>query len=116
MGRFNELSQNPSNRVLHNRVRLSEASNGSHNIYSITPASGGCGAVRPGISKRSRSQTIALNVVGKPNKMRIYKNRIKSITKENGQTLLRLINGKDEYLLRDSVKEVEAKVEWANGY
>ena len=59
---------------------------------------------------RARSKTIALNVVGKPNKVRVSKHSIKSVTKDNGSTLLFLIGRNEPLMLRDSAEEVENKV------
>jgi hypothetical protein len=61
---------------------------------------------------RARSKTIALNVVGKPNKVRVSKHSIKSVTKDNGSTLLFLIGRNEPLMLRDSAEEVENKVRW----
>ena len=61
---------------------------------------------------RVRSKTIALNVVGKPNKVRVSKHSIKSVTKDNGSTLLFLIGRNEPLMLRDSAEEVENKVRW----
>ena len=69
-----------------------------------------------GFAGKARSQTIALNVVGKPNKVRVHKKDIKSLLKENGATLLFLIGKETPLMLRDSTQEVEEKVRWANGY
>ena len=61
---------------------------------------------------RARSKTIALNVVGKPNKVRVSKHSIKSVTKDNGSTLLFLIGRNEPLMLRDSAEEVENEVRW----
>ena len=76
-------------------------------------AVGSTGVVNTG---KARSKTIALNVVGKPNKVRVSKHSIKSITKDNGCTLLFLIGRNEPLMIRDSAQEVENKVRWANGY
>jgi len=78
----------------------------SHNIYLDKPAKHSCILERsenPGIPG---SKSIALNVMGKPQKVLFKRNLISAVTSENGLTLLELINQKQPILLRDSVEEV----------
>ena len=75
----------------------------SHNIYYIQQA-----YIPDRFNKagKSRSKSIALNVMGKPQKVLFKRNLISAVTSENGLTLLELINQKQPILLRDSVEEV----------
>jgi len=78
----------------------------SHNIYKVKQAKHSRILVRsenPGIPG---SKSIALNVMGKPQKVRFKRNLISAVTSEYGSTLLELINQKEPILLRDSVEEV----------
>ena len=78
----------------------------SHNIYKVKQANHSRILVRsenPGIPG---SKSIALNVMGKPQKVRFKRNLISAVTSEHGATLLELINQKEPILLRDSVEEV----------
>ena len=75
----------------------------SHNIYSIQQA------YIPGRADKTEklgSKSIALNVMGKPQKVRFKRNLISAVTSEHGATLLQLINQKEPIILRDSVEEV----------
>ena len=57
-------------------------------------------------SKKTRSKIIALNVMGKPQKVLFKRNLISAVTNDYGHTLLQLINQKQPIHLRDSVDEV----------
>ena len=75
----------------------------SHNIYSIQQA------YIPGRADKTEklgSKSIALNVMGKPQKVLFKRNLISAVTSEYGATLLELINQKEPIVLRDSVEEV----------
>ena len=75
----------------------------SHNIYSIQQA------YIPGRADKTEklgSKSIALNVMGKPQKVRFKRNLISAVTSEHGASLLELINQKEPIILRDSVEEV----------
>ena len=116
MGKFNEISRGHIPKALQG-TRSLMGNNKVRIIYNLSNspkgAEGAVGAVVPG---KARSKTIALNVVGKPNKVRVYKNRIKAVLTDNGASLLFLINKKNPIILRDSAQEVENKIRWANGY
>ena len=78
----------------------------SHNIYFDKPTKHSCILERsenPGIPG---SKSIALNVMGKPQKVLFKRNLISAVVSEHGATLLELINQKEPILLRDSVEEV----------
>jgi|TARA_R110000787_G_scaffold269182_1_gene375900 hypothetical protein len=116
MGKFNEISRGHTPRALQGSNELM-GNKRLRIIYTLSnqPDMAVCSKVA-GFAGKARSQSIALNVVGKPNKVRVRKNDIKSLLKENGATLLFLIGKETPLILRDSPQEVEAKVEWANGY
>ena len=116
MGKFNEISQGQSPSVFYG-ITPAERKERLRIIYMRLKRSGmAVGSTGVVSAVRARSKTIALNVVGKPNKVRVSKNSIKSITKDNGCTLLFLIGRNEPLMLRDSAEEVENKVRWANGY
>lgn len=78
----------------------------SHNIYKVKQAKHSRILERsenPGIPG---SKSIALNVMGKPQKVLFKRNLISAVTNEHGATLLELINQKEPIILRDSVEEV----------
>jgi len=78
----------------------------SHNIYKVKQAKHSrilTKTKNPGIPG---SKSIALNVMGKPQKVLFKRKHIAAVTSEYGETLLELINQKEPILLRDSVDEV----------
>lgn len=79
---------------------------GSHNIYSDKQDRFLDFSNKSNKSKRTRSKSIALNVVGKPGKVLFKSNLISAVTNDYGHTLLQLINQKQPIYLRDSVEEV----------
>lgn len=79
---------------------------GSHNIYFDKQNRFLDFPNKSNKSKRTRSKSIALNVVGKPGKVLFKSNLISAVTKDYGHTLLQLINKKEPIYLRDSVEEV----------
>tara|TARA_R100000742_G_C4256172_1_gene74049 strand:- start:272 stop:640 length:369 start_codon:yes stop_codon:yes gene_type:complete len=84
-------------------TNLGETDKCSHNIYYIKHA-----YIPDRFNKagKSRSKSIALNVMGKPQKVLFKRNLISAVVSEHGATLLELINQKEPILLRDSVEEV----------
>lgn len=116
MGKFNEISRGHTGGAFQGSTK-SMGNNKVRIIYTLLkrPDMAVCSEVA-GFAGKARSQTIALNVVGKPNKVRVHKKDIKSLLKENGATLLFLIGKETPLMLRDSTQEVEEKVRWANGY
>lgn len=79
---------------------------GSHNIYSDKQDRFLDFPNKSKKSKKTRSKSIALNVVGKPGKVLFKSNLISAVTNDYGHTLLQLINQKQPIYLRDSVEEV----------
>lgn len=80
--------------------------NTSHNIYSVKPTKIACIPGKSENLEKLRSQSIALNVMGKPQKVLFERNLISAVTQEYGLTLLELINQKEPIPLRDSLEEV----------
>jgi len=80
--------------------------NSSHNIYSDKPTKIACIPGKSENLEKLRTQSIALNVMGKPQKVLFKRNLISAVVSEHGATLLELINQKEPILLRDSVEEV----------
>ena len=78
----------------------------SHNIYEIKRGRPAWILEKSKKSEKTRSKSIALNVMGKPNKVLFNKNHIISVTNDYGITRLQLINQKEPVILRDSVAEV----------
>jgi hypothetical protein len=87
-------------------INLCRVNKTSHNIYIDKQNRFPDFSNKSKKSKRTRSKSIALNVVGKPGKVLFKSNLIAAVTNDYGQTLLELINKKKPIILRDSVEEV----------
>ena len=106
MDNFNQPELNLATAGDSGSTNLRRINKGSHNIYFDQHDRFLDFPNKSNKSKKTRSKIIALNVMGKPQKVLFKRNLISAVTNDYGHTLLQLINQKQPIHLRDSVDEV----------